>query len=257
MTRSGVLKATIAAVVSWFKDAYIDYTNDILTVALARNITDLRSLTSIKNRPTTDEAPLESDKNDFTLYPSLRMTLGDLTVDTNRAGANSVLLRNNKRIVSKNTREGSAIGFTAIPVVVTIGARFISNNMDDVIAFIGILAENMQVGISVVDMDSCTISSTLKFDGSFTIPQSEGSPGDPFIYEFTATLSTFIGTLTEMRIIRGFKYTSYGGTAAAKVHDFSEDTKVLLDSDFVRFFDYYDINSKHYTAKVNGTGVTA
>ena len=205
LTRSGILKATLSAFLTWLSEEFSNYGDDALKVYLTRNITDMRQPGRLRKERASDEAPVQGqDHRDTVEYPMMRVSLGEISIDGERSGFKKNRA-NNGVIVGMDREQNLAYTDSMLPVKVSLGARIDTTDLDQllIIAHMLLLANPKVVFTFLSESGTVPIETSVTFDPSLTIPQADlGSPGSPYSLETTFVMNTYIGVITRQRLIR-------------------------------------------------------
>lgn len=238
--RSGVMKATIAAFINWINTAYTAYGTTMNTY-LVRNIADLRQPGRLKNQSASDEGPVFSKENKDTVeFPLLRIALGDVSVDETKAGLKP---RGPLMIERSPHRDGSATFDSAIPIRMTMAVKFDSDNMDHVIDFVSMIFHALpKVSFSIAHEGGFVFETSAQLESSLTIPQADMSaPGDPYSLETVVILNTYIGLITQGRVIREIKLRV--GQQPTRSIPIEIQTIPILGTSSIKFYELFDSKS--------------
>lgn len=247
-TRSGILKATLSALLSWLGDEYRQYGQNELKVYLVRNVTDMRQPGRLKNKQSSEEAPIQGEEqNDTVESPMLRIALGDFSIDGTKGGFRKQRA-NNGVVLGIDKDQGIAYTDSMTPVNVTLGARFDSADLEDILIFVTMLFEaRPKVSFSFVTEAGTTwIETSVTFEASLTVPQADFSTGGMYSLETIFTMSTYVGKITQQRIIKAVRVTTAAPSNSSAELSIDKLTSSLYESDVMKYYSLFDKSSPFF-----------
>lgn len=255
-TRSGILKATIASVLTWLGDEFEKYGEGALKVYLVRSISDMRQPARMRKERASDEAPVYGEEaKDTVEYPILRIALGEIGLDSTKAGFRRNRA-NNGVVVGIDKDRGVAVTDTFVPVNLVLGSRFETTDLDQALIYAQMLLLNgpKLTFTFVNEGSSVPIETSVEFETSLTVPQADlGSTGSPYALETVFKLNTYIGNITEQRIIKAItvSYTNPQSIADSFLN-IDTVTATLLEKDTMHYYDLFDRSSNHFKYSSEG-----
>lgn len=202
--RSGVLEASLTVFQQWVSREFAKYGDNVLTTALLRNAADMRSFADLSKRePQPSEQPVFGERNKKLVYPFMAMTIGAFEIDAFKAGLKPKRYTNGQ-MIGKDKEAGKAYFEDYIPVTLAVGAVFETDSLDHVIAYATMLFRAAPRVTLVIEAETGFKTEIgVQIEPTLTIPQSDFStPGDPFKFEHTFVISSYVGIASEMPLIK-------------------------------------------------------
>lgn len=244
-TRSGVFEASLAVFQQWLKVNYALFSDSTLQTAYLRNAADMRSFNDFfkYQQQASDSGPVAGTSTKL-IYPFAGLTVGQISPDEHRAGYKQKRFAGGQ-LIGKNRDKDEAYFETYAPVLVTVGAAIESNDFDDIIAYVTMLIESRPRITLLLRSDDTGFTTEIGVQPElqFTIPQSDSStPGDPYKFEHTLTISTYMGISKTMPLIKNVR-------VMARVADKLDETEFNVESPAMEFMDlkYFELFDKGST----------
>lgn len=244
-TRSGVFEASLAVFQQWLQVNYAMFGDSALQTAYLRNAADMRSFSDLfkKKQQASDEGPVVGT-NTKLVYPFAGLTVGQISPDEHKAGYKPKRFSGGQ-LIGKDRDKDEAYFESYAPVVVTIGAAIESNDFDDIIAYVTMFIQSRpRITLLLRSEDTgFTTEIGVQPELQFTIPQADSStPGDPYKFEHTLTISTYMGIAKTMPLIKDVKVT-------AIVTDNPDKTEFTVDNPTMEFMSlkYFELFDKGST----------
>lgn len=249
-TRNGLLKGTLSALLTWLETEFEAYGEGSLKVVLVRNLADMRQPSRNNKQRASEEAPVYGEEQKDTVeYPLMRIALGDISIDGERAGFNKKYALGRGIPIGLNKEEGYAYKDTLIPVKVSLGARFDTADLEHLLVLVSTIFHAIPkiTFTFLTETGTVPIDCSVNFDPSMTIPQADMSnPGDPYTLETTFTLNTYIGNITKQPIVKGIQVTFAHPEKRSDPITMDKTKMSIYERYNVKYYDLFDLNSKHF-----------
>lgn len=224
--RSGVLEASLTVFQQWVTLQYAKYSENTLVTGLLRNTADMRSFATILQQPRkANGPPIFGERNKTFAYPILGMAMGAFEIDTFKAGLKPKHYTNGQ-MIGKSKEKNLAYFESYRPVKLTVGAIFETDTLDDVVAYGTMLFLAAPRVTLVIESEETGFKTEIgvAIETSLTIPQADfGTPGDPFKFEHSFVIDSYIGVASEMPLIRSVTVNARVGTTSEhdifNIHD--------------------------------------
>lgn len=231
--KSAVFHHSINQTREWLKRSFQAYSGKELLVAQVSNLTSLRQAENEFNQPDGNREKLA--------YPFCLMALGDITLDTDRAGSKKNHA-NRGYIAQRDLRSHTAEMHNLRPVVVSLGLSFRTDNLDQVLDMAHVfLMSHPAVRFVLRVGDELRVYNRLELPASFSTPPMDSqTAGEAYMFETVIMLRTYLGDVFDHRLIANIRYERYDADDPTDPFFTQEEGNVRL----VSFQDYYD-RTKH------------
>lgn len=197
-TTFGTTEQSVICLIDFLKNTFKDYTGKDLTVSIVRNKDDMRSFGSAQN-PQTNGKPT-------VMFPFMKLAYATYQLDTTRGGG-----RKHTHIAIGKDDSGKTTRVSFMPVKIGLGAKFQSDNIDDVIRFCHMLAAHYPAVAYFLEYENGFKSmARINFESQFNIAEANlSSPGDTFDWETTFIIDILEGDLSTMPSIKSVSVKTY------------------------------------------------
>lgn len=189
-------QGSMAAFLLWLEVEWAKYTKEKLSVSLVGNVADLRKI---------------QDNTRTIRFPYVAVSLARIEINTDKGG---LARRYNALTTSLDLARSKARVHRMTPVKIGFMAQFSTDNIDHVYTYASMLANNAPGPSFYLEDDTgFRIESRVIYDTTFDIPQADiSSPGDKFVVEVPAYVTSYVGTVEEIGLIREIKVSLVNGS---------------------------------------------
>lgn len=198
--KSGILNFSIAQVLAWITKEWSKDNDKPLTGKMVGNRRYLRQLEATLDRE------LAARSGTKIQYPILNSVIAEMSLDAENNG-----LKKNRATEGYITSRDNDSGIVTMEDLrrtrVGLGFYFKSDSMEDLVSLAHILLTNApRVGFVMKGEEGFRVETSIEIDNSISMVETSDDAGEYYEYEFVIVLKTFIGYVTERRIIRNIVF---------------------------------------------------